>query len=99
MIYGLKTALTKRQEAELEMLTFSLGVSRMNKITNEYIRGTVQVDSFRGKVREARLRWFGCEQRRDSGCTGQSMPKMELPGRKKRRRPHRRCEEGHAEGW
>lgn len=55
--------------------------------------------SFRGKVREARLRWFGCVQRRDSGCTGQSMPKMELPGRKKRRRPHRRCEEGHAEGW
>lgn len=51
------------------MLTFSLGVSRMNKITNEYIRGTVQVDSFRGKVREARLRWFGCVQRRDSGCT------------------------------
>ena len=49
MLYGLETvALTKRHEAEMEvaelnMLRFSLGVTRMNKIRNEYIRGTTQV--------------------------------------------------------
>ena len=42
MLYGLETvALTKRQEAEMEvaelnMLRFSLRVTRMDKIRNEY---------------------------------------------------------------
>ena len=58
-------ALKKRQEAELEVaelkmlrLGFSLGVTRMDKIRNEYIRGTEQVGRFGKKIREARLRWF-----------------------------------------
>ena len=46
MLYGLETvALSKSQEAgmevaKLEMLRVSLGVTRMDKIRNEYIRGT-----------------------------------------------------------
>ena len=65
MLYGLETvALTKRQEAEMEvaelkMLRFSLGVTRMDKIRNEYIRGTAQVGKFGEKTREAKLRWYG----------------------------------------
>ena len=56
MLYGLETvALTKRQEvemevAELKMLRFSLGVTRMDKIRNEYIRGTAQVGKFGEKT-------------------------------------------------
>ena len=57
-------ALTKGQEAEMEvaelkMLRVSLGVARMDKIRNEYIRGTAQVGSFGEKTREARLRRYG----------------------------------------
>ncbi|KAF7654083.1 hypothetical protein LDENG_00074760, partial [Lucifuga dentata] len=48
------------------MLRFSLGVTRMDRIRNEYIRGTAHVRCFGDKVREARLRWFGHVQRRDS---------------------------------
>ena len=48
MLYGLETvALTKRQEAEtevaeLKMLRFSLAVTRIDKVRNEYIRETAQ---------------------------------------------------------
>ncbi|KAK3509808.1 hypothetical protein QTP70_012004 [Hemibagrus guttatus] len=76
MLYGLETvSLRKRQESELEvaelkMLRFSLGVTRLDRIRNEYIRGTAHVGRLGDKVREARLRWFGHVQRRDTGGPG-----------------------------
>ena len=81
MLYGLLTvALKKRQEAEMEvaelkMLRFSLGVTRMDKIRNEYIRGTAQVGKFGEKTREARLRWYGHIRRKDS-----VLPRLRLQG-------------------
>ncbi|KAK3540977.1 hypothetical protein QTP86_007950 [Hemibagrus guttatus] len=72
MLYGLETvSLRKRQESELEvaelkMLKFSLGVTRLDRIRNEYIRGTAHVGRLGDKVREARLRWFGHVQRRET---------------------------------
>ena len=96
MLYGLETvALTKRQEAEMEvaelkMLRFSLGVTRMDNIRNEYIRGTAQVGKFGEKTREARLRWYGHLRRKDDGYIGRRMLRMELPGKRKRGRPKRR---------
>ena len=103
MLYGLETvALTKRQEmevAELKMLRFSLGVTRMDKIRNEYIRGTAQVGRFGEKTREARLRWYGHVLRKDDGYIGRRMLRMELPGKRKRGRPKMRfmdvVERGH----
>ncbi|KAK3542920.1 hypothetical protein QTP70_006540 [Hemibagrus guttatus] len=74
MLYGLETvSLRKRQESELEvaelkMLRFSLGVTRLDRIRNEYIRGTSHVGRLGDKVREARLRWFGHVQRREKNC-------------------------------
>ncbi|KAK3512182.1 hypothetical protein QTP70_031868, partial [Hemibagrus guttatus] len=71
ILYGLETlSLRNRQESELEvaelkMLRFSLGVTRLDRIRNEYIRGTAHVGRLGDKVREARLRWFGHVQRRD----------------------------------
>ncbi|KAK3545483.1 hypothetical protein QTP70_007728 [Hemibagrus guttatus] len=71
MLYGLETvSLRKRQESELEvaelkMLRFSLGVTRLDRIRNEYIRGTAHVGRLGDKVRETRLRWFGHVQRRE----------------------------------
>ncbi|KAK3510925.1 hypothetical protein QTP70_027101 [Hemibagrus guttatus] len=74
MLYGLETvSLRKRQESELEvaelkMLRLSLGVTRLDRIRNEYIRGTAHVGRLGDKVREARLRWFGHVQRRESAA-------------------------------
>ncbi|KAK3537241.1 hypothetical protein QTP70_003986 [Hemibagrus guttatus] len=61
MLYGLETvSLRKRQESELEvaelkMLRFSLGVTRLDRIRNEYIRGTAHVGRLGDKVRELHI--------------------------------------------
>ncbi|KAK3511348.1 hypothetical protein QTP70_004529 [Hemibagrus guttatus] len=84
MLYGLETvSLRKRQESELEvaelkMFRFSLGVTRLDRIRNEYIRGTAHVGRLGDKVREARLRWFGHVQRRDSEYIGRRMLDMDV---------------------
>ncbi|MCJ8730045.1 hypothetical protein PDJAM_G00112890 [Pangasius djambal] len=91
MLYGLETvALRKRQESELEvaelkMLRFSLGVTRLDRIRN--VRGTAHVGRLGDKVREARLRWFGHVQRRESEYIGRRMLDMERPFRRRRGRP------------
>ena len=96
MLYGLEAvALTKKQEAELEvaelrMLRFSLGVTRKDKIRNDFVRGSSHVAKFGSKVREARLRWYGHVQRREDDHIGRRMLRMEPPGRRKRGRPKRR---------
>ena len=92
MLYGFETVpLTKKQEAELavaelKMLRFSFGVTRMDKIKNEFIRGTAQVRKIGDKVREARLRWYGHMQRRNAEYTGKRMLWLELPGKRRKGR-------------
>ncbi|KAK3507128.1 hypothetical protein QTP70_007960 [Hemibagrus guttatus] len=89
MLYGLETvSLRKRQESELEvaelkMLRFSMGVTRLDRIRNEYIRGTAHVGRLGDKVREARLRWFGHVQRRESEYIGRRMLDMEQEAKRK----------------
>ena len=70
--------------AELKMLRLSLGVTRMDKIRNEYIRGTAHVGRFGEKTREARLRWYGHALGKDDGYIGRRVLRMELPGKRKR---------------
>ncbi|KAK3506333.1 hypothetical protein QTP70_021809, partial [Hemibagrus guttatus] len=84
MLYGLETvSLRKRQESELEvaelkMLRFSLGVTRLDRIRNEYIRGTAHVGRLGDNVREARLRWFGHVQRRENITGKQQIVKVKI---------------------
>ena len=88
MLYGLETVpLTKREVAKLEvaemrMLRFSLGVTRLDRIKNVYIRGSSHVGSFGDKTRETRLRWFGHVQRRDSEYIGKRMLSLDVPGKR-----------------
>ena len=96
MVYGRKTvAVTKKQMEEMEvakmkMLRFAMGVTRKDKIRNEYIRVTVKVEPLGMKMREDRLRWYGHVMRRDQEYVGRKMMEMELPGKRKRGRPKRR---------
>ena len=96
MVYGLETvAVTKKQVEEMEvakmkMLRFGMGVTRKDKIRNEYIRSTVKVERLGIKMREGRLRWYGHVMRRDQEYVQRKMIEMELPGKRRRGRPKRR---------
>ena len=67
MVYGLETMVVIRKQVEemeltkMKMLRFAMGVTRKDKIRNEYIRGTVRNKN----ERESRLRWYGNLMRRD----------------------------------
>ena len=67
-----------------------MGVTRKDKIRNEYIRSAIKVERLGMKVREGRLRWYGHVMRRDQDYVGRKMMKMELPGKRRRGRPKRR---------
>ena len=96
MVYGLETvAVTKKQVketevAEMKMLRFAMGVTRKDKIRNEYIRGTVKVEWLGMKIREGSLRWYKHVMRRDQEHVRRRVIEMELPGKRKSGRPKRR---------
>ena len=95
MVYGLEiVAVTKKQEemevAEIKMLRFAMGVTRKDKIRNDYIRSTVKVEQLGMKMREGRLRWYGHVMRRDQEYVGRRVMEIELPGKRKRGRVKRR---------
>ena len=76
--------------AELKMVRWALGVTRKDRIRNEYVRGTAKIAKLGDKLRNARLRWYGHGQRREEGYVGKRMIEMAVPGRRKRGRPRRR---------
>ena len=96
MVYGFETlAVTKKQVeemevAEMKMLRFAMGVTRKDKIRNEHIRCTVEVERLGMKIREGRLRWYGHIRSRDQEYVGKKMMETELPGKRRRGRPKRR---------
>ena len=96
MVYELEmVAVTKKQAeemevAEMKMLKFAMGVTRKDKIRNEYFRGTIKVEQLGIKMKEARLRWYGHAMRRDQEYVGKRVMEMELPGKRKRGRSKRR---------
>ena len=96
MVYGLETvAVTKKQVkemevAEIKILRFAMGVTRKDKIRNEYIRSTVKVERLGMNMRVGRLRCYGHVMRRDQEYVGRKTIEIELPEKRKRGRPKRR---------
>lgn len=90
-----REALTERQQvklrvAKLRVLRLSLGVPRMDRIENEYVRGTAQVRRFEDLLKETNIRWHGHILRCSAGEVEYRMLKMELPGKWKIRNSKRR---------
>ena len=80
----------KMEVAELKMVRWALGVTRKDKIRNEYVRGTAKIAKLGEKLQNVRLRWYGHVKRREEDYVGKRMMEMAVPGRRKRGRPRRR---------
>ena len=92
MVNGLETvAVTKKQVEEMEVAEMKIlrGVTRKDRIRNEYIRYTVKVERLGMKMRKGRLTWYGHIMRRDQEYVGRKMMEMELPEKRKRGRAKR----------
>ena len=93
MIYGAETwAVKKAQEkkldvAEMRMLRWMSGVTKLDRIRNEIIRGTTKVGEISKKVQESRLKWYGHVLRREDECVGKRVMGMEVPEKRRRGRP------------
>ncbi|VFQ70297.1 unnamed protein product [Cuscuta campestris] len=72
MLYGAecwavkKTHVRRLHAAEMRMLRWMCGKTRLDRISNEVIRRQVGMAPVEDKLREARLRWFGHVRRRDA---------------------------------
>lgn len=62
------------------------GVTRENRVRNEYVRCSIIVASIENKTRENRLKWFRCVLRREKTNTVKVVMKMNVE-RKRERRP------------
>ena len=62
----------------------NVGVTKLDRIRNERIRGTTKVGEISKKVQESRLRWYGHVLRREDEYVGKRVMAMEVPGKRKR---------------
>ncbi|KAL1448427.1 hypothetical protein WDU94_003661 [Cyamophila willieti] len=98
MLYGAESwALKKVHEkklevAEMRMLRWSCGVTRLDRIRNEVIRNKLRVTEVTKKIQERRLQWYGHVMRRDEDYVGKIVNRMQVAGRRARGRPKKKWE-------
>ena len=80
----------KLDVAEMRMLRWMSGVTKLDRIRNERIRGTTKVGEISQTVQESRLRWYGHVLRREDEYVGKRVMGTEMPGKRRRERPKRR---------
>ncbi|XP_068207502.1 uncharacterized protein [Palaemon carinicauda] len=85
-----KTEEKKMDVAKMRMLRWMSGVTREDRIRNDYIKGSTKVVEISKKVQEGTLRWYGHLMRRDEDHVGRHTIEMEVQGRRRRGRPWKR---------
>ena len=76
--------------AEMRMLRWMCGVTRMDKVRNEYIRGSLKVAPVTEKMKGNRLAWYGHVMRRDDTHVTKRVMGMNVDGWRGRGRPKKR---------
>ncbi|VFQ77838.1 unnamed protein product [Cuscuta campestris] len=100
MLYGAecwavkKTHVRRLHAAEMRMLRWMCGKTRLDRISNEVIRRQVGMAPVEDKLREARLRWLGHVRRRDADAPVRRCERITVIGGSRRRgRPKKNWEE------
>ena len=89
--FAVKTAQEKKLDvAEMRTLRWMSGVTKLDRIRNERIKGTTKVGEISKKVQESRLKWHGHVLRREDEYVGKRVMGMEVPGKRRRGIPKRR---------
>jgi len=74
--------------AEIRMLRWICGHTRLDKIRNEVIRDKIEVASIENKIRETHLRWFGHIRRKSLDAPVRRCDKLDhLDYKRSRGRP------------
>ncbi|KAG7310779.1 hypothetical protein JYU34_003595 [Plutella xylostella] len=95
MLYGAECWATKvcdekrMHVTEMRMLRWMCGVTRKDRIRNEYIRGSMKVAPIVEKMKSHRLSWFGHVMRREDDYVTKKVLEMRPEGRRKRGRPRK----------
>ncbi|KAL1446274.1 hypothetical protein WDU94_005601 [Cyamophila willieti] len=76
--------------AEMRMLRWSCGVTRLDRIRNEVIRNKIKVTEVSKKIQQRRLQWYGHVERRDESYIGKRIENIIERGRKGRGRSKKR---------
>ncbi|VFQ99294.1 unnamed protein product [Cuscuta campestris] len=100
MLYGAecwavkKTHVRRLHAAEMRMLRWICGKTRLDRISNEVIRRQVGMAPVEDKLREARLRWLGHVRRRDADAPVRRCERITvIGGSRGRGRPKKNWEE------
>jgi hypothetical protein len=72
------------KHSEIRILRWMSGVTRENRIRNEYLRGRIGVALIVDKMRENRLRWFGHMMRREETKAVKVVMKIIVEGKRGR---------------
>ena len=94
LLYGTECWAIKKQHthkinvAEIRMLRWMCGKTKMDKVRNEDIRSLVRVAPIKDEMRENRLQWFGHIGRRPIDALVKRVEKIDIEqGKKLRGRP------------
>ena len=71
-------------------LRWMCGVTRLDKIIYDKIRGSTKVGETSKKVQERRMRWYGYVMRRGEEYVGKRAMGIEVQGSRRRGRPKKR---------
>ena len=72
------------------MLRWTSGVTKLDRIRNERIKGTTMVGELSKNVQESRLKWNGHVLGKEDEYVGKRVMVMGVPGKRRRGRPKRR---------